>query len=1076
MWIVRIALRRPYTFIVAALLILLATPFVLRGTPVDVFPEVDIPVVAILQSYNGLTAQEMKDRITTPIERNLANSVSDMEHVESQTQPGLAVIKVFFQPNVDVSAGIAQLVSATQSSMRSLPPGTTPPTIVRYSASSLPILQLGLSSPTLTDQELNDEAFNGLRPSLVTIPGVAVTFPYGGKSRQVSVDLDLRALTARGLTAVDVVNAINAQNLTLPTGSAKIGANEFGITLNGSPTQMAAIGDIPLPSHLGPHGAVVYVRDVAQVRDGYAPQANIVRADGKRGLLMTVMKNGGASTLTIIQSIFSVLPKAMATLPPDISVTPLADQSVFVSAAIGSVVREGLTAAALTATLILLFLGNWRSTLIIAVSIPLSILCSLTALHLVGQTINIMSLGGLALAVGILVDDATVEIENIERHLHMGKTVHASILDGAAEIAMPSFVSTLCICIVFVPMFLLEGVARFLFIPLAEAVVFAMLASWVLSRTLVPTLVMYLNRNRPLHGGQAHVAASAGKPGRLLRAHLAFDRAFERMRAGYVALLGGLLRRKGAFGAPFLAFSLASLALVPFIGRDFFPTVDAGQMRLHVRAPVGTRVEEMPELIDHVEGLIRKTVPAAELASVTDVVGGPYSPFNTLYNNNGTFDGSDAEIMVSLTPEHGPTGDYVRRLRAALPPAFPGIEFYFQPADMVSQTLNFGLSAPIDVQISGNGSAASSAANLKLAATLANRIRRIPGVVDSTLCQRFNRHTKSLEMDRSQLLQTGLVARDVAQNALISLSSSFQTAPTFWRNPANGNVLNVSVQSLQQDIDSMDALLRIPVASPSGGNPSGTARPQLLGDLVRVKPATEQGNFSRYNLLPTVDVYASVDGRDLAAVHADIEAAIADLRAGLPRGTEITVRGQVTTMESAFRSLGVGLAVAIVLVYLLVVVNFQSWLDALIIVTALPAALAGIAWMLFLSGTTLSVPALTGAIMTIGVATANSILLVSFARERTNAGAAPASAALQAGAARLRPVLMTALAMIVGMLPMALGLGEAGEQNAPLGRAVIGGLLLATVSTLLFVPLVYAALHGRRAAASLPHPLAVPAA
>jgi multidrug efflux pump subunit AcrB len=863
MWIVRIALRRPYTFIVAALLIVLATPFVLRGTPVDVFPEVEIPVVAILQSYTGLSAQEMKDRITTPIERNLANSVSDMEHVESQTLSGMAVIKVFFQPNVDVSAGIAQLVSATQSAMRSLPPGASPPTIVKYSASSLPILQLGLSSPTLTDQELNDEAFNGLRPSLVTIPGVAVTFPYGGKSRQVSVDLDLPALAARGLTAVDVVNAIGAQNLTLPTGVAKIGANEFGVGLNGSPTAMAAIGDIPIASKLGPRNSVVYVRDVAQVRDGFSPQTNIVRADGKRGLLMTVMKNGAASTLDIIRSIRKVLPKAMATLPPDITVTPLADQSLFVSAAVGSVVHEALVAGALTATLILLFLGNWRSTLIIAVSIPLSILCSLTVLHLIGQTINIMSLGGLALAVGILVDDATVEIENIERHLHMGKGVHQAILDGAAEIAMPSLVSTLCICIVFVPMFLLEGVARFLFIPLAEAVVFAMLASWVLSRTLVPTLVMYLNRRRPPHG----TPGSAGKPNRLLRIHLAFDRGFERARARYVALLGALLQRRGGGWLPkffmplFLAFTVASLALVPLLGRDFFPTVDAGQMRLHVRAPVGTRVEEMPSTIDRVESAIRRVVPAGEVASIIDVVGGPYSPFNTLYNNNGTFDGSDAEIMVSLKPEHGPTAGTMRRLRTDLAREFPGLEFYFQPADMVSQTLNFGLSAPIDVQFSGN----DTPGNLKLASELLNRIRAIPGVVDSSIYQRFNRHTKSLEMDRSQLLQTGLVARDVAQNALISLSSSFQTAPTFWRNPANGNVQSVSVQTLQNEIDSLDALLRIPVSAPSAGNGAGTNRTQTLGDVVRVKPATEQGNFSRYNLLPVIDVYAGVDGRDLGA-------------------------------------------------------------------------------------------------------------------------------------------------------------------------------------------------------------------
>jgi multidrug efflux pump subunit AcrB len=1055
MWIVQIALRRPYTFIVAALLILLATPFVLLRTPVDVFPEIDIPVVAILQSYNGLSAQEMRDRITTPIERNLANAVSDMEHVESQTMPGLAVIKVFFQPGVDIGTGIAQLVAATQGSLRSLPPGTTPPTIIRYSASSLPILQLGLSSPTLTDQELNDQAFNGLRPFFVTIPGVAVTFPYGGKNRQVSVDLDLPALNARGLSAVDVVNAIGAQNLTLPTGTAKIGTNEFNIALNGSPVTMAQIGDIPVRSA---NGATVYVRDVANVRDGYSPQTNVVRHDGKRGLLMTIMKNGSASTLAIIRKIFEVMPKAAATLPPDIAITPLADQSLFVSAAVSGVLHEALIAGALTATLILLFLGNWRSTAIIAVSIPLSMLCSLIMLHLIGQTINIMTLGGLALAVGILVDDATVEIENIERQLHLGKNPRRAILDGAAEIAIPALVSTLCICIVFVPMFFLDGVARYLFVPLAEAVVFAMLASYVLSRTLVPTLVMYLMRQR------THDAASA-KPGRLRRIHLAFERGFERTRARYTVVLAHLLQRKLAFGAAFLALSLASLALYPFLGRDFFPSVDAGQMRLHLRAPVGTRVEEMPELVDRVERLIRDTIPAAELASVIDIVGGPYSSFNSLYNNNGTFDGSDTEIMVALKPGHAPTAAYMRQLRAALPRAFPGLEFYFQPPDMVSQTLNFGLSAPIDIQFSGN----DTPANLKLASELINKIRRVPGAVDTSIYQRFNRPTKSLDMDRSQLLQTGLVARDVAQNALISLSSSFQTAPTYWLNPANGNVLSVSVQTRQHEIDSLDALLRIPVNGPGG---KATQTPQSLGDLVRVTPSAEQANFSRYNLLPVIDIYASVDGRDLGGAYAEIAKLIEQTRAKLPRGSDITVRGQVLTMQNAFASLGLGLAVAIVLVYLLVVVNFQSWCDALIIIAALPAALAGIGWMLFLSGTTLSVPALTGAIMTIGVATANSILLVSFARQRLAEGVPAARAALEAGSTRLRPVLMTALAMMVGMLPMALGLGEAGEQNAPLGRAVIGGLAFATVSTLLFVPLVFAALHRRSAPAALPAALA----
>ncbi|MGZ3239215.1 MAG: efflux RND transporter permease subunit [Burkholderiaceae bacterium] len=1054
MWIVQIALRRPYTFIVAALLILLATPFVLRSTPVDVFPDIDIPVVAVLQSYNGLTAQEMKDRVTTQIERNFANSVSDMEHVESQTIPGLAVIKVFFQPNVDIGTGISQLVSSTQSALRGLPPGTLPPTIIKYSASSQPILQLGLSSPTLSDQELNDQAFNGLRPSLVTIPGVAVTYPYGGKNRQVSVDIDLPALTARGLTAVDVVNAIGAQNLTLPTGTAKIGANEFNVALNGSPTTMAALGDIPIRSV---NGSTVYVRDVANVRDGFQPQTNVVRYNGVRGLLMTIMKNGNASTLSIIQKIKEVLPKVATTLPEDISITPLADQSVFVRAAISSVAHEALIAGVLTATLILLFLGNWRSTAIIAVSIPLSILCSLIALHLIGQTINIMTLGGLALAVGILVDDATVEIENIERQLHLGKTPQQAILDGAAEIAMPALVSTLCICIVFVPMFFLDGVAHYLFVPLAEAVVFAMLASYLLSRTLIPTLVMYLMRNHSLTSDHTNHVDSIKPANVLRRIHLSFDRGFERARAHYVTVLAHLLQHKSIFGSAFLCLALLSMALLPFLGQDFFPTVDSGQMRLHLRAPVGTRVEEMPNLADRVESAIRKAIPQREIASLVDVVGGPYSPFNTLYNNNGTVDSSDTEILISLQHGHAPTSGYIQQLRTALPREFPGVEFFFQPPDMVSQALNFGLSAPIDIQLTGN----NTVENLKVASELVNRIRQVPGAVDTTIYQRFNRHTKSLEMDRSQLQQTGLVARDVAQNALISLSSSFQTAPTYWLNPANGNVLSVSVQSRQQDIDSMDALLAIPVNAPFTGNANVPRTPQLLGDVVRVKPTTEQANFSRYNLLPVIDIYTSADGRDLGGTFSDINKIVELVRTKLPRGSDINIRGQVATMHNAFVSLGFGLVVAVVLVYLLIVVNFQSWLDALIIITALPAALAGIIWILFLTGTTLSVPALTGAIMTIGVATANSILLVSFARGRLASGIPALTAALEAGSIRLRPVLMTALAMIVGMIPMALGLGDAGEQNAPLGRAVIGGLLFATASTLFFVPIVFAALHRR---------------
>jgi len=1051
MWIVQIALRRPYTFIVAALLILLATPLALRKMPVDVFPEIDVPVVAILMSYNGLTAKEMSDRIITPMERNLANSVSDMEHVESQTIGGLGIIKVFFQPQVDIATAISQLVSGTQSALRSLPPGTQPPTIVRYSASNLPILQLGLSSPTLSEQELNEQAFNGLRTKFITIPGVAVTFPYGGKSRQVSVDLDGPALVARGLTAVDVINALNVQNLTLPTGTAKIGPSEVNVALNGSPSSMAALGDIPIRTV---NGTTIYVRDVAQVRDGFSPQTNIVRRDGERGLLMTVLKNGGASTLDIIEEIRAVLPKALEGLSGEVSAVLLADQSVFVRSAINGVLHEAVIAAVLTAGLILLFLGNWRSTAIIAVSIPLSILCSILVLSLIGETINMMTLGGLALAVGILVDDATVTIENIERHLHLGKNPHQAILDGAAEIATPAFVSTLCICIVFVPMFFLTGVARHLFVPLAEAVVFAMLASYVLSRTLVPTLVMYLMRS------QGHVQdASQAPPGHFKRIHLAFDRGFERFRHDYAVVLAALLLRKKRFGVAFMTFSLASAGLYAVLGQDFFPVVDAGQIRLHVRAPVGTRLEEMPALANQVQAHIRRLIPADELASIVDIVGGPYSPFNTLYNNNGTIDSSDLEVMVSLKPGHAPTLDYIRALRAALPRELPGNEFYFQSADMVSQTLNFGLPAPIDIQITGN----KTAENLAVATELLNQVRQVDGAVDAYIHQRFNRRALSLEMDRSKLAQSGLVARDVAQNVLVSLSSSFQTSPTYWLNPANSTVYNVAVQTPQHEIDSLEAVLSIPVSAASMGD--GVREPQLLGSLVEVSSIAQQAYLSRYNIVPVIDIYASVDGRDLAGTYADIDQLIVNAREKLPKGSEIVVRGQVETMRTSYQGLAAGVVMAIVLVYLLIVVNFQSWLDALIIITALPAALAGIAWMLFLTGTHLSVPALTGAIMTVGVATANSILVVSFARERLAAGVPPISAALEAGSTRLRPVLMTALAMIIGMVPMALGLGEGGEQNAPLGRAVIGGLLLATLSTLVFVPLVFAGVHAHRQAA-----------
>lgn len=1048
MWIVRLALRRPYTFLVGALLILLAAPLLLRKAPVDVFPKIDVPVVAILMSYNGLNAKEMTDRIITPIERNLANSVSDMEHTESQTMAGLGVIKVFFQPQVDQATAIAQVVSSTQAALRSLPAGATPPTIIKYSATDLPILQLGISSPVRSEQELNEQAFNVLRTKLITVPGVAVTAPYGGRFRQVSIDLNGPALVARGLTAVDVVNALSVQNLTLPSGSARIGSQEVAVQLNGSPSSMQALGDIPITTV---NGNTVFVRDVAQVKDGFQPQTNVVRRDGERGLLMTVLKNGSASTLDIIRQIREELPRYLQSLPEDITVTPLADQSVFVDAAIQSVLHEALIAGCLTAALLLLFLGNWRSTAIIAVSIPLSILVSLIVLHLIGETINIMTLGGLALAVGILVDDATVEIENVERHLHMGKAPQAAILDGAAEIAGPALVATLCICIVFVPMLFLPGVAGQLFKPLALAVVFAMLASYVLSRTLVPTLVMYLMRHRE----------RARPPGRLgtvlLSVHHGFEAAFERARRAYAAQLAGLLHHRLRYGAAFLTLAVASCGLFAVLGRDFFPVVDASQIRLHVRAPLGTRIEEMPAFIDQVEAHIRQMIPPEELQGLVDIVGGPYSPFNTLYSNNGTFDSSDTEILVSLKPGLRKTAGYIRELRRTLPQRFPGNEFYFQPADMVSQTLNFGLSAPIDIQIQGN----KTEENLAVATTLINRIRKVPGAVDVTLHQRFNRRALALEMDRAALAQTGLVARDVAQNVMVSMSSSFQTAPTYWLNPVNGTVYNVAVQVPQQQVDSLGAMLSLPINGSGGGE---AREPQLLGSVVQVRPTSLQGNVSHYNIANVLDIHVSVDGRDLGSTYAEIAALIDEVRDQLPRGSEITVRGQVETLKTAYNALAAGLIVAVLLVYLLLVVHFQSWLDPAVILSGLPAALAGIAWMLYLTGTPLSVPALTGAIMTVGVATANSILVVSFARERLAEGADAVAAAREAGATRLRPVLMTALAMVIGMVPMALGLGEGGEQNAPLGRAVIGGLVAATLSTLVFVPLVFASIHAWRRA------------
>ena len=1043
MWIVEVALRRPYTFLVMALLILLATPLVLLKMPTDIFPEINIPVISIVWTYGGLSAQEIGQRITAVNERSLTTVVNDIEHIESESLAGFSIIKIFFQPNANIPTAIAQVVATEQSQLRQLPPGILPPLVIKYSASAIPVIQLGLSSPSMTEQAVFDSAVNFLRPRLVTIPGVAVPWPYGGKQRVISVDLDTGALLAKGLTPNDVVNAVSAQNLVLPSGTAKIGATEYTLATNGSPDSIAGLNNIPV---LTRNGATTYLSEVAHVRDGFSPQTNIVRQNGERGVLVSVIKNGGSSTLEIVSSLLAQLPVVAQILPKDLKITPLFDQSGFVRAAISGVVREAVIAACLTAALILLFLGNWRSTCIIAVSIPLSILTSIIALFLMGETMNIMTLGGLALAVGILVDDATVTIENIERHMHLGSDLHKAILEGAGEIAVPALVSTLCICIVFVPMFFLSGVARYLFAPLAEAVVFAMLASYVLSRTLVPTLVMLMMDHS--------TAESSVRPSMLQRVYRAFNARFEKLRAGYTVILAQVLERRRLFAGAFLGFCVVSCCLVFVLGRDFFPSVDGGQIRLHMRLPTGTRIEETARVADQVESVIRTIVPAADLGTVLDNLGVAVSGINKTYSNAGTFGSHDGEIQVSLNPGHRPTERYVEEMRRELPRRFPGVEFFFQPADMVTQILNFGLPSAIDVKVTG----ADLRADYDIAAKLMKQMQMIPGTVDTHIHQRLDQPTVSLTMDRTQLQTLGLSPNDVTTDLLESTAGTGTTAPAFWLSPSNGVVYSLTVQTPQYAVDSLDALLRTPVRAASA---AATAAPQLLSNLVGVSPTVQEAVDSRYNLAPTIDIYSSAQGRDMGSISVDIRKLVADLRPHLPRGVSVEIRGQTETMKTSFVELGVGLVMAVVMVYLLIVVNFQSWVDAFIIITALPAALAGICWMLLLTATTLSVPAMTGAIMTMGVATANSILVVSFARQRMGEGLGPVRAALEAGATRIRPVLMTALAMIIGMIPMALGLGEGAEQNAPLGRAVIGGLLFATVSTLFFVPVIFAGTHRR---------------
>jgi CzcA family heavy metal efflux pump len=1048
MWIVRLALARPYTFVVLALVIVLLTPVVLLRTPTDIFPEINIPVITLVWNYTGLEPQEMEQRITSNSERSVTTLVNDVEHIESQSLNGIAVVKIYFQPTANVQVALAQTTAIAQTILRQLPPGTTPPLVAIFSASTVAVIQIGLTSDSLSEQQLFDFGNNFIRTQLATVQGAALPFPYGGKQRVISVDIDSASLQSKGLSPVDIVNAVNAQNLILPTGTVKLGSLEYLVEMNGSPLTIEGLNDLPVKTV---NGATIYMKDVAHIRDGFTPQTNIVRVNGQRGVLMATYKTGGASTLDIVDRVKQVLQNYSSSLPESLRVSTFFDQSLFVRASIQGVLREALIAACLTAVMILVFLGNWKSTLIIAVSIPLSILVSILMLSALGETINIMTLGGLALAVGILVDDATVEIENINRNLAMGKETVQAILDGAQQIAVPAFVSTLCICIVFLPMFFLSGVAKFLFVPLAEAVSFAMLASYGWSRTIVPTMAMYLLSSEDEYKPEEHVGE---KQGVFRRFQQKFEHGFERFREGYRHGLDSALAWPKLFGACFLGFCLLSVGLVGVLGRDFFPKVDAGQIRLHFRARTGLRIEETARLADQVDAVIRETIPPKELQTVLDNIGVPYSGINLSYSNSGTFGTSDAEILVQLKEERGkPTSAYINDLREKLPQRFPGTQFFFQPADIVTQILNFGTPAPIDVAVTG----ANQRGNYIVAEKLANEFRHIPGAVDVHVQQALDEPTLHMDVDRTRAQSVGLQARDVAGNLLVSLSSSFQTSPAFWLDPKNGVSYNVAVQSPQYRVDSYQALQNTPVTGTAPG-----VRPQIIGNLVNTTNTARQAEISHYNVQPMINVYATVDGRDLGGVSDEVLKRVAAVKSELPRGSHIEVRGQVQTMRSSFRGLGYGLIGAIILAYLLIVVNFQSWLDPFIIITALPGALAGICWILLLTHTTLSVPSLTGAIMCMGVATSNSILMVSFAREQMSEGKSAREAALQAGFVRVRPVLMTALAMIIGMVPMAIGLGEGGEQNAPLGRAVIGGLLFATFATLFFVPCVFSMIHGRR--------------
>ncbi len=1040
-WIVRLALSRPYTFIVLALVILLVSPIVILRTPTDIFPSVNIPVIAVVWTYTGLDPEGVEGRMTSAYERSLTALVDNIQHIESTSFNGVALVKIFLQPKASIDTANAQVTAAAQLLLRQMPPGTVPPEILDFSASSVPILQLGLSGQGLSEAELNDLALNFLRPQLVTVPGSVVPYPYGGKVRQVMINVDPRLAQAKGMSVSDVLNAISAQNLILPGGTAKIDEYEYDVRVNASPFTIREMNALPL-RQVG--GATIYLRDVATVSEGFAPQTNVVRQNGQRGVLVSIFKDGDASTIDVVDGIRGLLGRVMQTLPPALRVEPLADQSVFVKAAVRDVIREAVIAACLTALMILLFLGTWRSTLIIAVSIPLSILSSVIALSFLGQTINIMTLGGLALAVGILVDDATVTIENIERHLEQGDELHEGILSGAAQIAMPALVSTLCICIVFVPMFLLSGVARYLFVPLAEAVVFAMLASYVLSRTLVPTMAMYLLRPR------THHHAPSRNP--LTRLQRRFEQAFEQLRHAYRRLLTVLVSRRRTFIPAFLAACASTFLLTPWLGENFFPTTDSGQFILHFRAKSGTRIEETARLADLIEVVIRADIPARDLDNILDNIGLPISGINMTHMTSGAIGAADADVLVSLTHDHRPTADYVRRLRRDLPERFPGVIFYFLPADMITQILNFGLPAPLDIQITG----ADMQHNRQVADDILAKVRNVPGVVDARIQQRFDYPALEIDVDRTKALQAAFTERDVAYSVLNALSGSFQTSPMFFLNERNGVNYTMAVMAPQYDEQTLRDLQNISVTSPNA------RRPAILADFAAIRRSQEMAAIDHFNIRRTIDIYAAVQDRDLGSAGQEITRIVDAARPNLPRGSFVTVRGQLRTMYDSYGNLFDGLVISIVLVYLLIVVNFQSWLDPFIIITALPAALAGIVLMLFFSHTPLSVPVLMGAIMCVGVATANSILVVAFARQRLAIHGDVVTAAIEAGFTRFRPVVMTALAMIIGMAPMSLGLGNGGEQNAPLGRAVIGGLLLATIATLVFVPAVFCLLHGRR--------------